>query len=198
MKKLLFIICFILTFSFQSWTKADSIKELDIENFEIGKSLLEYFNKKEIIKNTHFDLFGTDDKKFVSFFTDDPVELKSYDKYDYIRITYLNNSSFIIHSVTGMKDYAKSDMGECYELQNKIEIEFDSQFSNLKKDRDVFPSRIDTTGESKITAIYYYTDDGYAEISCYDFAPHINTVSGIDVSISTTEVGDWVAALRND
>ena len=89
-------------------------------------------------------------------------------------------------------------MYKCYELQKSIEIDFDNEFSNLRKDRDVFPSRIDNTGESKITAIYYYADDGYAEIACYDFAKHVNTASGIDVAITTTELGNWVADLRKN
>ena len=97
-----------------------------------------------------------------------------------------------------MKDYKISEMDKCYELQKTIEISFDNEFSNLRKERDVFPSRIDSTGESKVTAIYYYTDDGYAEIACYDFAKHINTVSGIDVAITTIELGNWVANLRKN
>ena len=82
--------------------------------------------------------------------------------------------------------------------KKKIEIEFDNAFSNLRKTKDVFPSRVDTTGESQITGIYYNADDGYAEISCYDFAKHINIVSGIDVGIFTIELGDWISDLRND
>ena len=193
-----FISVFILFLNIQSWTKADSIKDLDIEGIEIGKKLTNYFNKDEILKNSHFDLYGSGNNKFVSFFTHEPVNLKSYEQYDYLRVTYLNNGSFLIHSVTGMKDYAKSDMDECYKLQKSIESEFDNQFSNLVKEKDTFPSRYDETGESKVTGDYYYTDDGYAEISCYDFAKHIKIISGIDVSISTEELGDWLGNLRKN
>ena len=66
------------------------------------------------------------------------------------------------------------------------------------KEKDTFPSRYDETGESKVTGVYYYTDDGYAEISCYDFAKHIKIISGIDVSISTEELGDWLGNLRKN
>ena len=52
MKKVLFmrvfIIVLILTSSLQSWTKADDIKDFQIEGMSIGDSLIEYFSKKDI------------------------------------------------------------------------------------------------------------------------------------------------------
>ena len=49
MKKVLFmrvfIIVLILTSSLQSWTKADDIKDFQIEGMSIGDSLIEYFSK---------------------------------------------------------------------------------------------------------------------------------------------------------
>tara|TARA_Y100000591_G_scaffold196571_1_gene170161 strand:- start:87 stop:671 length:585 start_codon:yes stop_codon:yes gene_type:complete len=194
MSKFLSLIIIIL--SLQSWAKADSIKELDIEGFTIGESLFNYFSKEEILKNTQ--LFEKSDNKFASFFTDYPLKLKSFEQYEYIRITYLNKGDFIIHGITGMRDYKISEMSKCYKLQKEIEINFDNQFSNLEKKKDVFPSRSDPTGESKITAIYYVADDGIAEISCYDFADHAKIVSGIDVAISTDELGDWLISLREN
>ena len=49
MKRLILI--FILTLSFQSWTKADDIRDFQIEGMSIGDSLLEFFNEKIINKD---------------------------------------------------------------------------------------------------------------------------------------------------
>ena len=46
MKRLLLIL--ILTLSFQSWTKADDIRDFEIEGMSIGDSLLDYFSKDKI------------------------------------------------------------------------------------------------------------------------------------------------------
>ena len=46
MKRLLLIL--ILTFGFQSWTKADDIRDFEIEGMSIGDSLLDYFSEEEI------------------------------------------------------------------------------------------------------------------------------------------------------
>ena len=35
-------------FSFQSWTKADDIRDFEIEGMSIGDSLLDYYSKEEI------------------------------------------------------------------------------------------------------------------------------------------------------
>ncbi|WP_415301059.1 hypothetical protein [Candidatus Pelagibacter sp. Uisw_134_02] len=47
MKRLLLIL--ILTFSFQTLSKADDIRDFEIEGMSIGDSLLDYFTKDEII-----------------------------------------------------------------------------------------------------------------------------------------------------
>ena len=47
----LFITVFILIFSLQSWTKADDIRDFQIEGMSVGDSLLDYFSKDEIEKN---------------------------------------------------------------------------------------------------------------------------------------------------
>ena len=49
MKRLLLIL--ILTFSSQSWTKADDIRDFQIEGMSIGDSALDYFSKSKIKAN---------------------------------------------------------------------------------------------------------------------------------------------------
>ena len=186
----------ILILSFQSLTKADDVKDFEIEGISIGVSLLNYFSKENIMINTSKFVFKDTDKKFQAFFTDEPKKLKSYDLYDYVRITYLNDNEFIIHGISGMKDYEKKNINQCYELQEKIEIDFDNQFSNFEKEKNTFPYGIDSSGKSKVTAIYYFAEDGYAEIACYDLDENTNIASGIDVSISSNILKDWIQSLR--
>jgi hypothetical protein len=46
MKRLLLIL--ILTFSFQSWTKADDIRDFEIDSLTLGSSLLDFLKVEEI------------------------------------------------------------------------------------------------------------------------------------------------------
>ena len=48
MKRILLIL--ILSLTFQSFTKAEDIRDFEIEGMSVGDSLLDYFSKKEIDK----------------------------------------------------------------------------------------------------------------------------------------------------
>ena len=45
---------FILIFSLQSWSKAEDIRDFEIEGMSIGKSVLDYFDIKEINSREKF------------------------------------------------------------------------------------------------------------------------------------------------
>ena len=49
MKRLLLIL--ILTFSFQTWTKADDISDFEIEGMSVGESLLNHISVEKIENN---------------------------------------------------------------------------------------------------------------------------------------------------
>ena len=51
-----FLSVLILIFSLQSWTKADDIRDFEIESMSIGDSLLDYFNETEIQNSQRYDL----------------------------------------------------------------------------------------------------------------------------------------------
>jgi hypothetical protein len=47
----IFITVLVLIFSLQSWTRADDIRDFQIEGMSIGDNLIDYMTKKEIINN---------------------------------------------------------------------------------------------------------------------------------------------------
>ena len=57
-----FLAVLVLIFSFQSWTKADDIRDFEIERMSIGDSLLDYMTIDEIKQNTI--QYWTDKKKY--------------------------------------------------------------------------------------------------------------------------------------
>ena len=54
MKRLLayLFLVLVLTFNLQSWTKADDIRDLEIEGMSIGNSILNFYSKNEIKEST--------------------------------------------------------------------------------------------------------------------------------------------------
>ena len=121
MKRLLLIL--ILTFSFQTLTKADDIKDFQIEGISIGDSLLDFYNIEEIlIANKTF--LGKS-KKFhrINFV------LNNSDNYDGIAF-YIktNDKSYLVYSLEGIK---LIKYGECKKTQKKIANELKTFFSNV-------------------------------------------------------------------
>ena len=55
----LFLSVLILIFSLQSWTKADDIRDFEIEGISIGDSLLDFYSEKEIKQNIKVNYFST-------------------------------------------------------------------------------------------------------------------------------------------
>ena len=43
-----FLLVIFLIFSFQSWTKADDIRDFEIEGISVGDNALDHFSKKKI------------------------------------------------------------------------------------------------------------------------------------------------------
>ena len=50
-----FLLILILTFSFQTWTKADDFKEFQIEGMSIGDNELDFFDKSILENEKEFD-----------------------------------------------------------------------------------------------------------------------------------------------
>ena len=124
-----FIAVLVLIFSLQSWTKADDIRDFEIEGISIGDSVLDFFSKEEIKKNT-WDYFKS--KEFTPLQFDNPSFAKTYDAID---IQYkTSDKNFTIMGLSGIIFY--TDKKKITESVDKARIE------NL----DVFYSYLVTIG----------------------------------------------------
>ena len=126
------LVFLILIFSFQSWTKADDIKEFEIEGMSVGDSLLNYFSEEEIIKATRENQYEDKDGKFidVNFFDDTVSFLKTYEG---LLISYKkNDKNYEIYSLSGGIFFDK-DINECLEMQKIVDRDLSSLFNKAKR-----------------------------------------------------------------
>ncbi len=79
----IYILILILIYSLQSWTKADDIRDFEIEGISIGDSLLDYFSKNEIINNIEKDYY-----KHNKFQTAEFYKSEKFKKYDSISFSF--------------------------------------------------------------------------------------------------------------
>ena len=198
MKRLLLIL--ILTLSFQSWTKADDIKDFEIEGISIGDSLLDYFSEEEI-DNNNLDL--KTDLKFQRIlilntknilsekYRSIKTELETYDgMHIYIKS---NDNNYIIHGIEGMLNF-ENDISGCRIKQNKILNNVSELFKNEKKKSRTFNHSEDKTGKSKVyrTSIKISPEGKYYEldIACYDWSEKMGHIDHFRISIVTDSVND--------
>ena len=114
MKRLLLIL--ILTFSLQSLTKADDIRDFEIEGMSIGDSLLDHFSEEEIKKELSNKFYYPKSTEFfqVSFY------IKNQTDYDFAQFHLKDNdTNYEIYSVTGVIGF-NNDIESCLKKMNEI------------------------------------------------------------------------------
>ena len=94
------LIVFILIFNSQSWTKADDIRDFEIEGMSIGDSALNFFSETDIKKNSK-NYFKK--KNYTPVQNDDYDFFKIYDAVDFIYKT--NDSNYKIVRLSGIVEY---------------------------------------------------------------------------------------------
>ena len=85
----LFLTVLIIIFSLQPWTKADDIRDFEIEGINIGDSLLLYSSKKEIDNNSIADYNSNKYSRYTLI----KIKSKSLKKYDDVQVHFLTNDN---------------------------------------------------------------------------------------------------------
>jgi len=186
-----FLLILVLIFSLQSLTKADDIRDFEIEGMSIGDSLLDYFSneeiKKKIIKQNFKDkTYATVEFNFLS----------SFETYDGLHIFIKrNDTKFIIYSINAMVDFS-NDIKGCKKQKDYIVEELSKLFNNAAKTDTNKEHDQDKSGESKTFSTYFYINPEYkyAEVTveCYDWSNKMGFRDQLRVSISTNEFNTWL------
>jgi len=187
MNRLLLIL--ILIFNFQSWTKADDIKDFEIEGMSINKSALYFMTVDEIVNNT-LPYFETKRKYYISSFVGD---LKLYDQVE-IYLKSNDNKYYIKSIIAGI---FIDELDQCLKQKKKIVNDLDKIFSNIKKISGSKKHEADPTGQSK-----HYIDQynlGYPNhirVECTQFSKEMINAglaqNSLNVVVMTKEINDWV------
>tara|TARA_B100001063_G_scaffold183953_1_gene173612 strand:- start:21 stop:605 length:585 start_codon:yes stop_codon:yes gene_type:complete len=163
--KILICLAFILTLSFQSSTKADDIRDFQIEGISIGDSLLDYFTKEKIIKEKKFYKLGG---KLLDGYSK-IFKMNNNKVYDNVVLYFESDDrKYIIQGISGRK-YYKNNINECYKAQDKIVNEIklitpNAKIVALKKDKH---SRFKN---SYIKKTIFFLNDADISIFCYDYS----------------------------
>ncbi|MDC6479718.1 hypothetical protein PQY92_02415 [Candidatus Pelagibacter sp.] len=190
MKRLLLIL--ILTLSFQTFSKADDIRDFEIEGISIGDNLLNFINEKEILNNKMNYQYKND--KYFSISIKDSKYLKTY---DFIEI-YLkkNDKKYVIYSIDAANFF--DDKKKCLSKMDEIKDEISGLFvSKIIQNKKKITHASDPSGKS----IYYRTswkikNRDFIAIECVfwsqDFKEKNNFGDHLRISVTKKEIDDWL------
>ena len=185
MRKFLSIL--IITFSFQSVTKSDEIKEFQIEGISIGDNLLEHYSEKKITPHKKF--YPASKKFYYGAFRIDS------ENYDAIQFSVKNNKNNIIHSIAG-KILFENEFDKC--KKKMVEIIDDLELSlpkNITKEEKPLSKMInaDKSGKSvHIGTVYYFKNNDYISVECIDWSVEAKYLDNLKVRFSTNIYNDWL------
>ena len=108
-----FLAVLVLIFSFQSWTKADDIRDFEIEGISVGDSLLDFFSEKKININSFKTNFPKNNEIFKNISIKEKVG-----KYDAMKFyVKINDKQYKIYALEGWKIFYSTS--KCLKLKKK-------------------------------------------------------------------------------
>ena len=185
MKRLLLI--FILTFSFQTLTKADDIRDFEIEGISIGDSLLDFVSREYIDNQKPF--IYPKSKKFKEYRVD--IELLQYDM---VTVTVkASDNKYIIYSMMADLSFI-NNFNKCKAKKNQILKEIKNVIGEFEKEEDDrYERSLDKSGNSydESTTIYFKNGDNIRVI-CTNWSEAMDNGDRLTIAINTEEFFNWM------
>ena len=188
MNRLLLIL--IITLNLQSWTKANDIRDFQIEDISVGDSLLTHFTEKEIIENISYNYEETN-KKFTS------VNIYNLsNNYEFIQFHYkTNDKNYEIYSIDGVFSWDKSPE-ICNSKRLKINKEISNIFTNLEY-YEFLNSEMSSERGFMDANEFYFTNGDFIQLSCYKYKDKYSDYTNHGrVGILRKELNDWIVSIK--
>ena len=179
----------IVLLNIQSWTKADDIREFEIEGLSVGDSALNFFPKNEIDSRKKIGFVY--EKK--DFYSATFYEKDFFDFYDQVQLHLKkDDNKYIIYSVGGKKIYHNHDIGKCHsDMEDALK-----SIKKLFKNPNVRDAGIqDWQFDSKVKVKSYYIQLNSGDevaIECYDYPKDYQFTDDLTIAIDTKEFVNWL------
>ena len=182
MKKLFIII--IIFISFQTLSKADDIRDFQIEGMSVGDSLLSYMNKNLIvneINNKDISYYYEDD--FVSIST---WEIKNnFKTYNDVGVVLkIGDNQHKIFSLEGtLYMDENSNIQKCYNKQNEIALDIKNSL-NLENNGDTWFVKKENLYKHQRSIRYIdfeLSDGGAIRVTCYEIIKGVKKNSDLNL-----------------
>ena len=189
----IFIAALVLIFSFQSWIKADDIRDFEIEGVSIGDSLVSHFTKEKIEKNIRPNVFERfSDKTFVLAEIQYDSAFQTYDTVQFIFKRY--DKKYQVYAMTGGIIY-KKNIVDCYDKMKEISSYISTSIDYVEKNE--FKDLEMSNNLGVYSGISFFLEKGIISVHCYDWSKKTenekNWLDNLRVNIKTDEFEDFLA-----
>jgi len=186
MKRLLLIL--ILTFSFQPLTKADDLRDMEIEGISIGDSLLDFITESQIMERAFYPY---NSNKFYQ----SGMLSNSFETYEYLQFNLKqDDSKYIIYGMSG-KIFFENDIKSCLKKKDFIFNEILNLFNktDIETSSHNIPHDYDKTGESLIYANDIdISSGGTIRVYCTDWSNKLSEyLDNLKVTMGSQELVDF-------
>ena len=189
----IFIISLILLLNIQSWTKADDIREFEIEGMSLGDSALDYFSKEEM--KLFFPIDYPASEKFAGF--EVPVNnfaTKSFKTYDTVGFHFKKNDKNLkFVSLKGIIEYP-NNINDCLKQKNKVVREIRIILNNSKEKN--YEGNYGSESKSVAYISDFIQQDGYIRVWCSDWDKKTETDKGfvddLSVAVESADFINWI------
>ena len=195
----IFVIAIIIIFNLQAWTKANEIKDFEIEGMSIGDSLLDYMDEGMIlneIEDRDISVFYED--KYIGISTWDIRD--QYELYDDVGVTFkTNDKDYEIYAIEGTLHMEEdSNIQECYDKQNEIASDISQLLNNIEPYTwFVSKDRLDPEEISVKYIEFNLEDGGKFRTICYEIQKGIREYVDTNLLYVTLDSKEFVDYIRN-
>ena len=186
----IFIAVLVLIFSLQSWTKADDIRDFEIEGMSIGDSLLDYFTKNEINKFFNYDDLPSDMKfRITEIYSGQEMNMKNYNG---MQLYYKpKDPKYIIYALSGVLDC--KNKSDCNKIFNEVYGDLRKIYKSGKKETIIHPD--DKSGKSIHTFYKFKLNEGFISVTKKLWSDAVKWTNSVNVMMAVNEVTEWI---KND
>ena len=185
----LFLSILILIFSFQSFTKADNIRDFEIEGISIGDSLLDHYTKNEIINFIQDRQYPNSQRVKITKILSD-----NFNTYEAVSADFLNDGSYRIIKLSG-RIFFENNIKECHKKMSEIDEDINEIFGNDNRYTGDKKHRYDKSGRSTMKVIGYTLGKDDIQIQCTDWHESMEMYDSLSFMLFTEE---WMNFLNNE
>jgi len=187
----IFIAVVILIVSLQSWTKADDIRDFEIQGMSIGDSLLDHFSLSEIKSKpeTNTYIYPNSDKYILWNSKDTKIKLG---KFDGIQFHYkLSDTKYKIEAIDAHIHFF-NNIQDCYPKKKEIYNDIVKLFPNINASNENIIHQLNK--DSKVEQSSWQFGSGhFLLLECYDWSPTMPYGDKLSLSITSYSLNDWIS-----